>query len=289
MLTRQSEQGTEQIMSVATSSSVAQLRSESNDVQGREFVILAPMSCENTGDLGAVAADTDLHGKLLAGVQRLRGRIYSEDGALDATKLTVDGRHEQAIDRESWHIIALGPDGTVQGCLRYSPYSRDAEFNQLVAAGSALAKSDSRLRTAVQNEMGKARTKQVGFAEVGGWALSPTLRSSTAALDMLLLAFALLERLGSSLGICTATKRHGSASILQRVGLRSLEVEGVELPSYYDPQYQCEMEILRFDSSNPNPKYSNRLRNFQAQLSNIRVFCAGKKPATVQATFAMAA
>jgi hypothetical protein len=129
----------------------------------------------------------------------------------------------------------------------------------------------------------------VGFAEVGGWALGPALRSSTAALDMLLLAFALLERLGGSLGISTATRRHGSASILQRVGLRPLELEGAELPPYYDPQYECEMEMLRFDSSNPNPKYSNRLRNFEAQLSNIRVVCASKEACTSQLAYAKAA
>jgi hypothetical protein len=28
------------------------------------------------------------------------------------------------------------------------------------------------------------------------------------------------------------------------------------IPPYYDPLYGCEMELLRFDSTSPNPRYA---------------------------------
>ena len=290
MLNQQGDLKTNPAISVVTSSSVGVTRSESCESERREFVLLAPLGTEVPSELGRLTADRASHSKLLADVQRLRGRIYSEDGAIDPKTLTIDGRHVQAVDNQSWHIVALGADGTVQGCIRYSPYDKNVRFEHLGAAASALSQSaNHQVRHAIENEIASAREKQVGFSEVGGWALGPALRSSTAALDMLLLAFALIERLGGSLGVSTATVRHGSASILQRMGLRPLEFEGSELPAYYDPQYKCEMQILRFDSSAPNPKYSNRLRNFEAQLSNLRVLCASNVESAISMTYAMAA
>jgi hypothetical protein len=290
MLTQQGDLKTNSAISVVNSSSLRVVRAESCESERREYVLLAPVGTEVPSDLGRVTAGRTSHSNLLADVQRLRGRIYSEDGAIDPKTLSADGRHQQAIDDQSWHIVALSADGVVQGCIRYSPHTKEVRFEHLGAAASALSQSGNHhVRQAIENEIASAREKQVGFGEVGGWALAPALRSSTAALDMLLIAFALIERLGGSLGVSTATVRHGSASILQRMGLRPLEFEGNELPAYYDPQYQCEMQILRFDSSAPNPKYSNRLRNFQAQLSNIRVLCASKANSVSPMTFAMAA
>jgi len=43
-------------------------------------------------------------------------------------------------------------------------------------------------------------------------------------------------------------------------------VEGVELPPYYDPQYSCEMEMLRFESCSPNPKYEGWIEEIRAHL-----------------------
>lgn len=44
-----------------------------------------------------------------------------------------------------------------------------------------------------------------------------------------------------------------------------------ELPSYHDPQYQCEMEILRFYFWAPNPRYAACVAEIRAELPNIRV------------------
>ena len=49
----------------------------------------------------------------------------------------------------------------------------------------------------------------------------------------------------------------------------------VEIPSYYDPKYRCEMEIVGFDSDVPNPKYVGLIKECQIKLRNIAVVCAG--------------
>jgi hypothetical protein len=77
--------------------------------------------------------------------------------------------------------------------------------------------------------------------------------------------------LGGGIGIATATRRHGSSSILRRLGGRPLVIQGTELPSYYDPQYGCEMEILRFDSEEPNPRYEVWINDLSDYLQTSAV------------------
>lgn len=83
----------------------------------------------------------------------------------------------------------------------------------------------------------------------------------------------LLECLGSCTGVATATFRHGSAPILRRIGLRPLSADGVELPPYFDPRYGCQMQVLRFDSRFPNPKYREMVAEFRSSLTTAPVIC----------------
>src|SRR5689334_10303645 len=154
MLNQQGDLKTDPAISVVKSSSVRVIRSESCESERREYILLAPLGTEIPSDLGRVTADQTSHSKLLADVQRLRGRIYSEDGAINPKTLSADGRHQQAIGDQSWHIVALGLDGTVQGCIRYSPHDKDVRFEHLGAATSALSQSDNHcVRQAVENEI----------------------------------------------------------------------------------------------------------------------------------------
>jgi len=250
----------------------------SPESESRELVILAPFAA----DVPAVFKHNVVsrrHGDLLADVQRLRGRIYSSEGAIDCGQLSPDGRHIQAADEKGWHILMLDGKGAVQGALRYLPHPSGVKFEDLGAAHSALAKSDAyrfRLRKAVDAEISRARERNIGYAEFGGWVLGPELRASLAALQIILVGFALGEHLGSCLVIATATRRHGSASILQRIGGRPLECDGMELPPYFDPQHQCEMEILRFDTGAPNSKFKPRVQSLMTEIPKLRVICAAE-------------
>ena len=76
---------------------------------------------------------------------------------------------------------------------------------------------------------------------------------------------------GGGVGITAATRRNHSSSILRRIGGRALVTDGVELPHYYDPQYTCEMEILRFESELPNPRYEVWIEEIRAHLQTATV------------------
>jgi hypothetical protein len=155
------------------------------------------------------------------------------------------------MDRDSWHLLAVDGNGEVQGCARYRHLTGHVGFDDLGVRDSWLAgcrQWGPSLREAVESEMLKAEQLLMGFSEVGGWAIVPARRGTTLALRIAMATFSLARMLGGCVGIGTATERHHSSSILRRIGGRSLEFRGTRLPSYYDPQYRCRMEVLRFDS-----------------------------------------
>jgi len=119
-----------------------------------------------------------------------------------------------------------------------------------------------------------ARKERMLFGEVGGWAIAPERRCTIEPLRTILATYGLLRLLGGVTGIATATHRHGSAPILRRIGLSALEGGGLEMPPYYDPQYQCDMEILRFDSRYPAAKYETWTGELTSFLQTTPVVCA---------------
>ena len=52
----------------------------------------------------------------------------------------------------------------------------------------------------------------------------------------------------------------------------------MELPSYYDPQYRCQMEVLRFDSSLPNASCRRWVEQLCKRLTEVTVVVA-REPA----------
>lgn len=50
-----------------------------------------------------------------------------------------------------------------------------------------------------------------------------------------------------------------------------MSAAGVDVPRYFDPHYDCEMEVLRFDSRFPNPRYSGWIREFVDALRYLPI------------------
>ena len=241
--------------------------------------LLAPSTSIQDDSSGFCQTDESQYNFLLEEAQRLRGRVYLEDGAVNVGEVSHDGRLIHEHDEHSWQLVVMNDSGRVAGCARYVPHQNGVSFSELGVAQSALARSGSwgtRLRRAVEGERAKARSRGMAFAEVGGWALAEELRYSSAALDIFINVCALAKLCGGAMAITTATFRHRSSSILRRLGGRGLvnEDDGVELPPYYDPKYNCEMEILRFDTDSPNPKYAERIEACQDQLVRVGAICA---------------
>ena len=187
--------------------------------------------------------------------------------------LTPDGRHKQPVDEHCWHVLSLDQDGRICACVRYLEETRAAGFDDLWVRHAAMTHSGEgpRFRAAVEQEMYKARQMRIAFGEVGGWAVAERHRGTLEPLRIILATYGLLELLGGCAGVATATFRHGSASILRRIGLSSLMTDGAALPPYYDPNYDCEMEVLRFDSRSPNPKYRPAVRELASVLTSASV------------------
>jgi len=248
------------------------------------FVILPPSGQTVPATFRNQQADSRMHFALLTKVQRFRGRIYLDDGAITRHELTSDGRHKSPVDDESWHVISLDSRGEVCACLRFLEESDLRNFDDLWVSRAAAARSASgkAFRQAVEREIRDAREAGVLFGEVGGWAVAENYRLGPEPLRIVLAAYGLVELLGSSIGLVTATWRHKSAQILRRIGLEPLFVDGAALPPYHDPAYDCEMEVLRFDSRMPNPKYRHMVQDLASSLVAAPVFASGNLRTVLQ-------
>jgi len=240
------------------------------------FVVLTPSLSDVPGVFRNVEAGHGKYRTLLAQMQRLRGRIYTQDGAVRRDELTSDGRHRPGADERCWHVLTLDANDNVVACLRYLDQRGARGFDDLCVRHAALARcpaSGGRLRGAVESAMERARYARVAFGEVGGWAVAEAQRLTLEPLRIILATYGLLQLLGGSVGVATATFRHGSAAILRKIGLGPLVAEGDALPPYYDPHYDCQMEILGYDSRYPNPKYLDWVRALGAEIANSPVIC----------------
>jgi len=244
-----------------------------NSVQG-QTVVLAPAAAHLPSSFTRVVRNPGRHASVLSGLQRLRGRVYLEDGAIDRSELASDGRFIQPIDNHAWHLVRLNASGDVCGCARYMTYPGDLRFADTGVSRNPLSQSrewSGGFRAAIESEIALANKLRIDYVEVGGWALAPELRCTAEALRIALGTFSLARLLGGCIGVTTATKRHCSASILRRIGGQPLTTQGVEVPRYFDPRFDCEMEILRFDSARPNPRFERWIEELKGYLSGVPV------------------
>jgi hypothetical protein len=246
----------------------------------QRLVLLAPPDVSISGAFKNVATDVDRHQELVRDMQRLRGGIYLNDGAVHREQLSPDGLHQTPEDEKSWHLLMLGADRRVSACAWYLEHDHNASVHHLRVRHCPLARMDGwrdRLRIAVESEMKRARYDNLQYAEVGGWAVAKQSRCTSEGLVLALAAYSLGRMLGGALGITTATVRHSSSTILRRLGGSHLEVDGTTVPPYYDPKYKCEMELLRFDSRRPNAKFAGLIDLLRHKLTHVLVI--GGRPA----------
>jgi hypothetical protein len=80
------------------------------------LLLVAPYGASLGSFTGPVISSEPHHQKLIAGMQRLRGSIYVEDGAIDSSELKSDGRHVSEWDDRSWHLLTISPGEKILGC-----------------------------------------------------------------------------------------------------------------------------------------------------------------------------
>jgi hypothetical protein len=239
---------------------------------GQRLVVLAPPQGPIPRSFSGVTTNPHRHYDLLRELQRLRGRIYVQDGALAPKDLSSDGRHQAPEDERSWHLLLMNNERRITGCIWYLEHERPT-FQDLRVRNCPLASSpdwQDKLRAAIECDIARAGRQGMAYGEIGGWAVAEKSRC-TEGLLLALAVYSLGRITGAALGITTATARHASATILRRIGGSGLVANGVELPDYYDPKYKCQMELLRFDSLRPNPKYAGLIEQLRFSLLSAQV------------------
>ena len=145
---------------------------------GERLVLLAPPQASAHHFFRNVDVDSSLHESLLAEMQRLRGGVYLQDGAISSREL-VAGRHRTPEDERSWHLLIMDREQRVNACVWYMAHPRGATLDSLRVRTCPLRASEGwgpRFKSAIDSELARARSLGLGFAEIGGWAVAPARR-----------------------------------------------------------------------------------------------------------------
>jgi hypothetical protein len=238
------------------------------------LVILAPPQAKIPDTFKNVLVDTNEHQHLVREMQSLRATVYLSEGNVKPSQLSIDGRHQTPEDENSWHLLLRDADGQVSSCAWYLEHENSTSFEHLRVQKSPLAQAaewGEKLKGAVESELARARRDGLRYAEVGGWAVSRERRCSCECVLLAFAAYSLCRTLGGALVMTTANVTHGSSSILRRIGGSYLEFQGEAMPAYFDARYNTNIELLRFDSRQPNPKYLGFIEIVKSRLANISV------------------
>ncbi len=234
-----------------------------------QFKILAPSRREVPKALMPAAVSSESHANLMFGLQMLRGGVYREYAGIAAT-LLPDGRHYHQLDDQSWHILLQDSEGQVVGCARYRPIQ--GGFEQLICSKAAVALSPVTghvFRSAFAQQVADAKRRGLHYGEASAWALSEKARCSTAAVNIALMSFALAEALGGGVGLTTASTRHHASLILRRLGGSPL----AGFAPYYEPMFDCSIELLHFDINQLEPRYESKLAEMREEVRKTPLLC----------------
>jgi hypothetical protein len=212
--------------------------------------VLAPHRLPPLDPFVMTCPDEGLYRQTLDDIQRFRGAVYMDEGAIAATALDDQGRHREPIDERSWHLFLLGRSGFLGGCIRMTRYESRPQCSELKA--HALIErmepaAAAKYRAAVQAFVDQIYQAGLSLYETGGWAVARDFRHSRKALLLALACWALPGLIAPGRALTTATTRHRTADMIRWLGGCRLSHDGAELPAFFDPYYGCDMEILGFD------------------------------------------
>jgi hypothetical protein len=248
-----------------------------------QLVLVAPLERSCFDGFSNITSDTAHNRRLISEMQRLRGSIYLDEGNVKRCEVTSDGRHQTPEDDHSWHLLMTDANGHVRSCALYLLHENATSIQDLRVRHCPLvqsAESRRQVTHAIESEMHRARRAGLRFAELGGWAISKARRGSPEGLMMALATYALSRMLGGALGLTTANVAHSCSSILRRLGGSYLEFEAAPIPSYFDRRYNTDVDLLRFDSRSPSPKYAELIDMVVGKLADVSVVGGSLTPSS---------
>ena len=141
----------------------------------RQWVLVSPSHGVVPKSFSCLVTDSIRRDKLLAQMQKLRGSVYLEDGAIQASHL-IDGKHRADVDPSSWHLLVVDDHDRVYGCVRFHAFPYNPSFSQLNISRSVLARSGQwghTLEAAVEEELSLLRRMNLLCVEMGGGPWKP--------------------------------------------------------------------------------------------------------------------
>ena len=212
------------------------------------------------------ALDDDAYDAKLAAVQRLRGRVYLADGAIPASALDATGRHRSDVDPLSWHVLAERRDGSLCGCIRTTVHStvEELESGPLFRLLNRTAPDVRAAHLAAIHAAIDVSGDHRSF-EVGGWATDENERRSLLPVYLALSCWSMIRLQGLTVAFAATTDRHGSSSMLVRLGMFPVRHDERPLTPFHDSAYGCWMQILQA-TDQPAPAYDDVVCRLEEQL-----------------------
>src|SRR5215831_7070742 len=190
---------------------------------GLELTVIPPLFQSGDSDcvIGERFSSITEHLAAVSEVQRFRGRVYVEDGAIPAGELDEEGRHCQEFDFENYHLCLRDAEQRIRGCFRLRLHEQAAEIPDL-KLHEVIERMPSGLAAlcygALTSLFELSRRQRVRIGEVGGWAVDEELRHHRASTLLPFAAWSLYQSLGDAIVFASATMRHRSSTILKRIG-----------------------------------------------------------------------
>src|SRR5438093_1166108 len=226
-----------------------------------ELSVIPPLNQMSSG------SDELFNGQqLVSYIQRFRGNIYVEDGAIPQSALDLQGRHRSEFDFYCYHICLRTVTGELAGALRVRLYGNDitpSGLNLYALVVRSAPEIRPTLVKAIAETLQEARNQGLKVGEVGGWAVDRTLSGSANGILLPLAGWGLVRQLGNAIIIAAATSKHSSAEILVRLGGYYLRLDGRVVPEFYDPDYRCGMRLLVLNSRSIAAKYQRFIPKIQ--------------------------
>lgn len=224
--------------------------------------LLGPAELLGRPGFARLSADAERYEQRLSQIQRLRGEVYTDLGALTSNDLDA-GHHVCSEDPQRWHVLVVDEKDQVDACISIRFHQATADVDDLNAA-QAVNRSDRRIdlryRFALEEAVQLANDAGLRLSDCGAWAIRECCRRTVAGPLIVNTMYALCELMGSSLSFASANAEKCSSAMLARLGGTPLAHDGVRLPPVYDAAYRKDVGLLTFDTRHPAPRYAGLVR-----------------------------
>ncbi|MEZ4698616.1 MAG: GNAT family N-acyltransferase, partial [Rhodothermales bacterium] len=198
------------------------------ELLGSHRLVVVPPSRTSDGRYVEASCPLDIeHRAVIDQVQRFRGRIYVDDGALPPDALDRFGRHYSDFDDSCHHLLVVDDQDAVEGCVRIrfyrnAPQPEDLHLWKSVADAPQTFAADGSpatfRRDVISAHIDRAFDQRGSLIEIGGFAVDERIRRSGKAIVLAAGCWSITRALVPSLGVALVTSRHGFNRILKRLG-----------------------------------------------------------------------